>query len=166
MTDVDRSSLPWRPGAGVVVVGDDGRVLVGRRIRSIGPERWQFPQGGIDSGESPLEGALRELEEEIGTRDVDVLAALPEPLRYDLPADIEPRPKWANRFRGQEQWWFAVRLRNGESDIDLNRHKPEFDAWKWVAIDEAVERAVPFKRAVYEALREGFADLLARPREG
>lgn len=47
----------------------------------------------------------------------------------------------------------------GEADIDRGRHKPEFDAWKWVTMDEAVEGAVDFKREVYEALREGFGHL-------
>lgn len=153
VTDTDRTALPYRPGVGVVVVHEDGRVLVGRRIRSIGAERWQFPQGGIDRGETPLEAALRELEEEIGTRDVDVIAELPEPLGYDLPPDIDPKPRWAARYRGQEQRWFAVRLRNGQGDIDLERHEPEFDAWRWVSLDEAVEGAAGFKRDVYETIR-------------
>lgn len=148
-----RDDLRYRPGVGVVVIDDQGRVLVGRRIRAIGPERWQFPQGGIDEGEAPLEAALRELEEEIGTRDVDVLAELDRPLRYDLPAAVHPAPRWAKRYRGQEQRWFAVRLRGGEEAIDLETHDPEFDAWRWVTLDEAVDAAVDFKRDVYEALR-------------
>lgn len=156
----ERAALPWRPGVGVVVVGDDGRVLVGRRIRAIGPERWQFPQGGIDAGESPLEAALRELEEEIGTRNVEVLAELDRPLRYDLPADLHPAPRWAKRYRGQEQRWFAVRLLGGEASIDLDTHDPEFDAWRWVTVDEAVEGAVDFKREVYEALRAWLRNVL------
>ena len=77
----EREALPYRPGVGVIVVGDDGRVLVGRRIRSVGQERWQFPQGGVHSGEPALEAALRELHEEIGARDVEVVAALDRPLR-------------------------------------------------------------------------------------
>lgn len=155
-----RDDLRYRPGVGVVVIDDQGRVLVGRRIRAIGPERWQFPQGGIDEGETPLEAALRELEEEIGTRDVDVLAELDRPLRYDLPADIHPRPKWADRYRGQEQRWFAVRLRGGDEAIDLETHDPEFDAWRWVTLDEAVDGAVDFKREVYQALRAWLRDVL------
>ena len=160
----ERTALPWRPGVGVVVVGEDGRLLVGRRIRAIGPEQWQFPQGGIDEGESPLEASLRELEEEIGTRDVEVLAELARPLRYDLPADIRPAPRWAKRYRGQEQRWFAVRLRCGEASIDLDTPDPEFDAWRWVTIDEAVEGAVDFKREVYEALRAWLRDVLPAAR--
>ena len=156
------SSKPYRPGAGIVVVDDDGRVLVGRRVRRVGAEVWQFPQGGLDPGETPLEGALRELEEEIGTRDVDVIGELGEPVRYDLPPDLADPPKWAKRYRGQEQHWFAVRLRGGEASIDLATAHPEFDAYRWVTLDEAVAGAVPFKRAIYEQVASGFRHL-ARP---
>lgn len=150
-----REDLPYRPGAGVVVFDGRGRVLVGRRLRRVGEEVWQFPQGGIDEGESPLEGALRELEEEIGTRDVEILAELPDAVRYDLPDDLERPPKWARRYRGQEQHWFAVRLRD-EGAIDLETDKPEFDAYRWVTLDEAVAGAVDFKRAVYEQVAAAF----------
>jgi len=34
---------------------------------------WQFPQGGIDEGETPNEALFRELKEEIGTNKVDII---------------------------------------------------------------------------------------------
>jgi len=161
----DRTDLPYRQGAGFVLFDDAGLVFVGRRIKPIGVETWQFPQGGIDDGEAPLEAALRELEEEIGTRDVEVLEALPEPIAYDLPADLDPAPKWASKYRGQRQHWFAGRLRNGDADIDLATEHPEFDAYRWEPLEEAVAGAVPFKREVYERLGRAFAHL-ARPGRG
>ena len=55
-----------------------------RRVRRDG---WQFPQGGMNSDETPLEAMYRELEEEVGLRaeHVEVLGATPGWLRYRLP---------------------------------------------------------------------------------
>ena len=76
MTTVDPSTLPYRPGAGVMLVNRQGKVFVAQRLDST-LEAWQMPQGGLDEGEEPRDGALRELEEETGIpRDkVEVLAA-------------------------------------------------------------------------------------------
>ncbi len=49
---------------------------------------WQFPQGGIDNGESADEALYRELEEEIGTRDVEIIAEYPKWVSYDFPPSI------------------------------------------------------------------------------
>jgi putative (di)nucleoside polyphosphate hydrolase len=156
--------LPYRPAAGVALFGPDGRVFVGRRARGQ-TGTWQMPQGGIDDGESPLEGALRELGEETGVTDVAVIAELPEWLTYDLPDDLEPKPKWAARFRGQRQRWFAMRLLGGDDSISIGSESPEFDAWRWVALDETPALVVPFKRAVYERVAEAFAPYAVRAQD-
>ena len=41
-----------RPNVGVVLFHPDGRVWLGRRAGAEGPYNWQFPQGGVDEGES------------------------------------------------------------------------------------------------------------------
>lgn len=49
---------------------------------------WQFPQGGIDKGESPRSALLRELQEEIGTNEVEIIAEYPKWLQYDFPSKV------------------------------------------------------------------------------
>ena len=38
------------------------------------------------------------------------------------------REAWGRGYRGQEQKWFAMRFLGSDTDIDLARHHPEFDA--------------------------------------
>jgi putative (di)nucleoside polyphosphate hydrolase len=121
---------------------------------------WQMPQGGIDPGETPAQAALRELYEETGTDKAEIIAETRGWLCYDLPDTI--RAGWLRRFRGQCQKWFVMRFAGDDGDIDLNRHHPEFDAWKWVEPAELPGLIVDFKRPVYVALLEEFRELLAR----
>lgn len=148
--------LPLRPAVGIALFSTDGRVFVGRRLRGrVGT--WQMPQGGIDDGETPLDAALRELAEETGIVDIVVMGELPEWLTYELPPGLESPPRWSARYRGQRQRWFAMRYRGTDADIDLDVAHPEFDAWRWVTLVEAVDLVVPFKRALYERVAEAFA---------
>ncbi|MGE0179418.1 MAG: NUDIX domain-containing protein, partial [Sphingomonas sp.] len=79
----------YRPAAGVMLLNHEGKVWVGQRIDNR-LDAWQMPQGGLDEGEDPLAGALRELEEETGIarRHVDIVTRAPEELYYDLPPEL------------------------------------------------------------------------------
>jgi putative (di)nucleoside polyphosphate hydrolase len=160
MTTVDPSTLPYRPGAGIMLVNRQGKVFVAQRLDST-LEAWQMPQGGLDEGEEPREGALRELEEETGIpRDkVEVIAAAPEPLLYDLPEDLVGK-LWKGRWRGQRQHWFLCRFLGEDSDIDIETDHPEFRAWKWADPDDLPTMIVPFKRKLYKDVLAAFRDLI------
>lgn len=146
---LDRDALPYRPCVGVMLFDERGRVFVGRRIDT--PDAWQMPQGGIDEGESPEAAALRELEEEIGTAKAAVEGVTADWLTYDLPDHLVGKV-WGGRWRGQRQKWFACRFLGDDGDIRLETRHPEFDAWRWVQLDELTALIVPFKRAIYAAV--------------
>ena len=152
--------LPYRPCVGVMLIGPDGRVFVARRIDT--PDAWQMPQGGVDRDEPPAAAAMRELKEEIGTANAELLAETAGWLRYDLPDHLIGKA-WKGRYRGQEQKWFAARFTGIEADIDLAASKhPEFDAWRWVAAEALPDLIVPFKRAIYQAVLAEFTPLLTK----
>jgi putative (di)nucleoside polyphosphate hydrolase len=154
----DPSTLPYRPGAGVMLLNREGKVFVAQRLDST-LEAWQMPQGGLDEGEDPQDGALRELEEETGiARDkVEVIARCPEPLTYDLPPDLVGK-LWQGRWRGQEQHWFLARFLGTDEDVNIETEHPEFRAWKWCDPDDLPKMIVPFKRELYQAVLDAFRD--------
>jgi putative (di)nucleoside polyphosphate hydrolase len=154
------STLPYRPGAGVMLVNRDGKIFVAQRLDST-LEAWQMPQGGLDQGEDPQDGALRELEEETGiTRDkVEVIARCPEPLTYDSPAELVGK-LWKGRWRGQKQHWFLARFLGEDGDIDIATAEPEFRAWRWADPEDLPAMIVPFKKKLYEDVLAAFRDRL------
>ncbi|MEO0466249.1 MAG: RNA pyrophosphohydrolase [Pseudomonadota bacterium] len=156
MTDLKRDPARYRPNVGLALFSKAGHVFVGRRINGRGPFQWQMPQGGIDEGENSADAALRELDEEVGvsTNLVDVLEETSDWLYYDFPPDLLRR--LPGPYLGQRQKWFALRFRGSDSDVRLDRHTPEFDAWRWARLEETPDLIVPFKRPVYEAVAQRF----------
>jgi putative (di)nucleoside polyphosphate hydrolase len=163
------SELPfYRPAVGIMLLNRDGLVFVGRRIdMPAGLAAWQMPQGGIDPGETPRRAALRELQEEVGTDQAEILAKSRAWLHYELPEELRTQfgGMWGGRYRGQRQKWFLMRFTGADRDIDLATGHPEFDAWKWVEPERLPELIVPFKRQLYrDVLAEFRAQLAASAR--
>jgi len=155
-----KSALPYRRNVGAALFNAAGLVLVARRADLANPEGvaggWQLPQGGIDEDEDPRSAIFRELEEEIGTANAEIIGEYPGWLQYDLPEHLIGKA-FKGKYRGQRQLWFALRFHGADSDIrlDLDPH-PEFDAWRWAEIGELPALAVVFKRPIYEALAREF----------
>ena len=150
----------YRPGVGIMLLNSDRKVWVGRRIDNRA-DAWQMPQGGLDEGEEPWAGAVRELEEETGIapRLVERLGQCSERLRYDLPPEFATKV-WSGKWKGQSQHWFAARFIGQDSDVDIATAHPEFRDWKWVDPSILPDLIVPFKRKLYEQLLREFAGFL------
>lgn len=145
----------FRPNVGIVVANGCGQVLWARRIG--GHDAWQFPQGGIQKGESAEDALFRELYEEVGltANAVEICARTKGWLRYRLPRRLR-RHNSSPRFKGQKQKWFLLRLVGDEGDVRFDHaDDPEFDGWRWVSYWYPVTQVVAFKREVYRrALKE------------
>ena len=137
-----------------MLFNQDGKVFVGKRIDQT-VEGWQMPQGGIDKGEKPIEAALRELQEEIGTDKAEIIGEMDDWVTYDLPPHLVG-VAFRGKYKGQRQKWFALRFTGKDSDIDLTTHEPEFSSFQWVSLDALPGLIVPFKRDTYKAVIAAF----------
>ncbi|MCC8364801.1 MULTISPECIES: RNA pyrophosphohydrolase [Xenorhabdus] len=149
----------YRPNVGIVICNRQGQVLWARRY---GQHSWQFPQGGINPGESPEQAMYRELFEEVGLsrKDVRVLASTRSWLRYKLPKRLV---RWDTKpvCIGQKQRWFLLQLLCSEKEINVQRSStPEFDGWRWVSYWYPVRQVVSFKRDVYRRVMKEFSSIV------
>jgi len=150
----------YRPNVGIILLRDDGRVFWARRAFRDG---WQFPQGGMNSDETPLEAMYRELREETGLapEHVQVIGATPGWLRYRLPRRFVRRNERPTCI-GQKQVWFLLRFLGDESVLRLDlTDTPEFDLWRWVDFWYPASHVVAFKRDVYQRALRHLAPLAA-----
>ena len=147
----------FRPNVGIILTNDQGQLLWARRVG--GHDAWQFPQGGVDDGESAEEAMYRELYEEVGLKPehVTILTSTRSWLRYRLPKRLvrqDSKPVCI----GQKQKWFLLQLKSQDSAINLSSSgHPEFDDWRWVSYWYPVRQVVSFKRDVYRKVMKEFA---------
>jgi putative (di)nucleoside polyphosphate hydrolase len=110
----------FRPNVGIVIANDDGRLLWARRVG--GRDAWQFPQGGIQEGESAEDALYRELLEEVGLEAdaVELVASTRGWLRYRLPRRYQ-RKGQTPVCVGQKQKWYLLRMLAPDDAICLDR---------------------------------------------
>lgn len=150
----------YRPNVGIILVNRLNQVFWAKRIRE---EAWQFPQGGIQSGEDPDAAMYRELLEETGLRPdhVQLLGRTQDWLRYNVPTRWVRR-EWRGLYKGQKQLWYLLRMLGEDADVQLKSgiEKPEFDDWRWQEYWIPIETVIEFKREVYTAALSELAPLL------
>ncbi len=152
---IDREG--YRYNVGMVICNRNFQVLWAKRI---GQNSWQFPQGGIDQGESPEAAMFRELYEEMGLKkeDVTIIDQTKYWVKYKLPKRLVHKDT-VPACIGQKQKWFLLQLKDHhEESIRFDKcGKAEFDSWRWVTFWYPVRQVISFKREVYRRILRDFS---------
>ena len=136
-----------RIGVGIVVINSKKQVFVAKR-KDNPVDKWQMPQGGVETGENLQSAMFRELLEETSISKIQILKELDYWLEYELPKNLVGII-WKGRYRGQRQKWFIVKYLGKDSEININTKNPEFIEWKWLDIKKLTSVIVDFKKKVY-----------------
>ncbi len=122
----------YRKNVGLIVLNKNNQLLICKRKDK---SAWQFPQGGIDSGELNINAAYRELFEETGIKknQIKLIEKSKHWYRYDVPKSYKPRPKSLKNFRGQIQKWYLLKAKMDLKINLLNQTPQEFIDYKWVS---------------------------------
>ena len=154
----NNKQLPLRLGVGIVLLNNENKVFVGKRIDN--PKNsWQMPQGGVDQNENFLQAAKRELEEETGIKSVELIKELDGWFKYDLPKYLLGK-LWEGKYRGQKQKWFVMKFKGKTDEINVKTKNPEFFDWKWIKSSELPSVAVKFKVDIYNKIKAELTSLL------
>ena len=151
--------LPYRIGVGIVVLNNENKIFVAKRIDNQNGNYWQMPQGGINSNEKLLMAAKRELEEETSVKSVELIKEFDEWLEYNLPKNLLGKI-WKGKFKGQKQKWFVMKFLGEDNEINIKTNSPEFLEWKWIELNKITEVVVDFKLKVYQEVKEKVKKLL------
>jgi len=142
--------MKYQPNVAAILRNPAGQILIAERVSVSGA--WQFPQGGIDPGETAEVAIQRELWEEIGVLPQDYqMGTKKGPYYYLFPEGVIKRG-----HQGKEQWYFLAEFHGPDERINVATAHPEFRAWRWIAPAEFSIAWLPeMKREVY---REVFRD--------
>ena len=149
--------LPYRNGVGIMLINDNKKIFVGKRIDN--KSAWQMPQGGVDQDENIVDAVKRESKEETGVSSIKIIKKSDKIYTYDLP-DYLLGKIWKGRFKGQKQTWFLAQFLGTDDEINLDQKNAEFKEWKWVGINELPDLIVPFKKNLYQELVKEFESFI------
>lgn len=151
----------FRAGVAIVIFNKQRKLFWAKRI---GQNAWQFPQGGLQEGETATQAMYRELKEETGLdpQDVEIITVSRTWMRYYLPKHLI-RQHSKPLCIGQKQKWFLLKFVGDEDKIRFDAvDKPEFDGWAWVNYWHPMKGVINFKRDVYHRALKIFSSYVFR----
>ncbi len=148
---MSETEIKYKSNVAAILRNSRGRILVCERLGV--KEAWQFPQGGVDPGETPEQALIRELWEEIGVTAEDIrVGERRGPYWY-----LYGNGRIKRGHHGKEQLYFLCEYLGPDARINVHTHHPEFQSFRWIAPEDFRITWLPeMKREVYRAVFQDF----------
>lgn len=148
---MSETEIKYRANVAAILRKPNGEILICERLAM--PGAWQFPQGGVDEGETWEQALVRELREEIGILPEDLqIVERRGPYRY-----LFGNGRMKKGHHGKEQYYFLADFSGSDSRINVHTEHPEFQAFRWIQPSEFERRWLPeMKHEVYQAVFSEF----------
>lgn len=147
---MSETELKYQENVAAILRNARGEILICERVSGKGA--WQFPQGGVDEGETLEQAMAREVAEEIGVKAGDFsIVERRGPYRY-----LFGKGRTKRGFHGKVQHYFLCDFTGEDAAIDVATEHPEFRAFRWIRPENFEAGWLPeMKKEVYAAV---FAD--------
>jgi len=157
-SNTDNRDYLYRNSIGIMLINDNKNIFVGKRIDN-NSNAWQMPQGGLDAGEDEDTAMFRELKEETGISNIEIISKSKKYFYYNLPYRLQKK-FWGGKYLGQKQKWYLARYLGDDSAININTELAEFSEWKWIPKEELIKVIVSFKKKLYIDVAKEFSEYL------
>ncbi len=144
--------LKFRNNVAAVILDNNNYILLAKRRKA--QNHWQFPQGGVDEGETQIKALFRELREELGTNQLKILKKSAEIHRYQWGKKIQDQ----RGIIGQEQTYFLLRFLGQKKD--LKPDKREFVAIEWVPYEQVLQQCATVRKPLYSKILKEFESII------
>jgi len=150
----------YRSNVAALIVRADGSLLICERWTV--PGAWQFPQGGVDAGETLEQALYREVKEEIGIGPKHYhIIEKRTGYRYLYPEEVRNKKLQKHGNHGQEQTYFLCALSPTAPPVNVDQKPREFRAYRWIDPHEFDLDWLPsFKQDVYRQVMSDFFDVM------
>jgi N-acetylglucosaminyldiphosphoundecaprenol N-acetyl-beta-D-mannosaminyltransferase len=166
-------SMELRPNVVIVILNNENKILIAQRKQKIPKvdligkvdknkyqNYWQLPQGGVEHGETSIQAGLREANEEVGLKNLELIQISKKTNTYFWNyARKKFRFNKKYQFKGQCQNFVYLRYSGNNQIVNVNTPEKEFINFKWVDENEFSKIVHPERSAIVKIVLEDLKEM-------